>query len=112
MSKQYTKEYKIKHGKEALRLSESHGVSQVEYGRMHGIPRTTLHKWVTECRNGVSSIKKEQSFVALKPSRPIAKKEEHVVIDTSFCSLTVSASISSEDLMKVIRSIQGVCKCS
>jgi len=31
MSKQYTKEYKIKHGKEALRLSESHEVSQTVF---------------------------------------------------------------------------------
>jgi len=109
MSKQYTKEFKTMHGKEAIRLSESHGISQVEYARKHGIPRTTLHKWVSQCRNGVTTIEKGQSFVALKPSRPVIRQEEHVVINTSFCSLTVSTAISSEDLMKVMKSIREVC---
>lgn len=112
MSKQYPKEFRIKHGKEAIRLSELGEVSVVGYARKHGIPHTTLHQWVTQCRNDAFSTKKEQSFVALKPSRPIVKKEEHVVINTSFCSLTVSTAISSEDSMKVMRSIQGVCICS
>jgi transposase-like protein len=112
MSKQYTKEFKTMHGKEAIRLSESHGVSIPEYAQKHGVPRSTLHKWVTQCRKGVATIEKEQSFVALKPSRPIIKQEEHVVINSSFCSLTVSASISLEDLMKVMKSIKEVSSCS
>jgi transposase-like protein len=109
MSKEYTKEFKIKHGEEALRLSEAHELSQVEYARKHGIPRTTLHKWVNACRNGAGAGEEKQSFVALKPTRPIRRQEEHVVISTSFCTLTVSAAISSEDLMKVMKSIRGVC---
>lgn len=112
MSKQYTEDFKTRHGEEALRLSDSHEISQVEYARRHGIPRTTLHKWVSRCRKGVATVDKQQSFVALKPSGPIMKREEHVVIDSTFCSLTVSASISLEDLVKVMRSIKEVCRCS
>lgn len=112
MSKQYTKDFRIKHGKEALRLSELGEISVAKYARKHEIPHTTLHQWVTKCRKSAFSTTKEQLFVALKPSSPIVKKEEHVVINTSFCSLTVSTAISSEDLMKVMKSIQGVCICS
>lgn len=112
MNKQYAKDLRIKHAKEAIRLSESHELSVAGYARQHGIPHTTLHQWITKYKKGAYTIEKEQSFVALKPSRPIIGQEEHVVINTSFCSLTVAASISSEDLMKVMRSIQGVSLCS
>jgi transposase-like protein len=108
MIKQYTKDFKTKHGKDALRLSESHEISVAGYARKHGIPNTTLHQWVTQCRKSAFPIEKEQSFVALKPSRPIINQEEQVVINSSFCSLTVSASISLEDLMKVMKSIKEV----
>lgn len=112
MTKQYTKDFKIKHGKEALRLSESHEDTVSGYARRYGIPTTTLHQWVTQYGKSAFPIEKEQSFVALKPSRPIIKQEEHVVINSSFCSLTVSASISLEDLMKVMKSIKEVFSCS
>ena len=112
MNNKYTKDFKIKHGNEAIRLSELGEMSVVGYAQQQGIPHTTLHQWVNLCRNGAFAIKTEQSFVALKPSRPIIRQEEHVVINTSFCSLTVSASISLENLMKVMRSIQGVSLCS
>ncbi|MBI9096809.1 MAG: transposase [Sphaerochaeta sp.] len=86
MIKQYTKDFKTKHGKEALRLSELQEISVVGYARKHGIPHTTLHQWVTQCRKGAFTIEKEQSFVALKPSRPIIKQEEHIVIELIRCA--------------------------
>jgi len=94
MIKRYTKDFRIKHSKEAIRLSESHEISLAGYARTHGIPNTTLHQWVTQCRKGASTTEKEQSFVALKPSRPVIKQEEHVVINLYFTKI-----ISNDNLI-------------
>ena len=112
MSKQYTNDFKIKHVKEALRVSESQESNVTAYAKKHGIPHTTLHQWISQNKRGIFSSVKESSFVALKPSTPIITSEEHVVITTSFCSLTVPSSITSEDLMKVIKSIKVVSSCT
>jgi transposase-like protein len=112
MNKKYTKNYKIKHSKEAIRVSESQESNVTAYAKKHGIPPTTLHQWVGQYKRKVYSSEKQQSFVALKPSSPNTTHEEHVIISTAFCSFTVAASISSEDLLKVMKSIQVVSSCS
>ena len=111
MAKQYTKGFKNKHIKEALRATASQEISLVGYSKKHGIPHTTLHQWVTKHKKDDFTLKKEQAFIELKNSTQICDHIEPVVITTSFCSLTLPTSISQSDLIKFMKSLKEASVC-
>ncbi len=112
MKKQYTNAFKTTHIKEALRATESHEISLVGYAKKHGIPHTTLHQWVNQYKRGSVSLEKKQSFIELTSLQPTQEQVEAIVITTSYCSLTLPTSITSLDLMKLMKSIKEVSLCS
>lgn len=112
MSKQYTNAFKTKHIKDALRATESHEISLAGYAKKHGIPNTTLHQWVNQYKRGPISFEKKQSFIELTAIQPTQEQVEPIVITTSYCSLTLPTSITSLDLMKLMKSIKEVSLCS
>ena len=113
MGKQYTNAFKSKHIKEALRATKLHQTTVAGYAKKHEIPHTTLHQWINQYTRGTIAIEKKPSFVQLSTQTPSPLEHvEPIVITTSFCTLTLPTSISSLDLIKVMKSLKEVPSCS